>query len=306
MIEIEQKLDIIQIEDIDGMFHIFNQFGTPIIYHSGSLWTAPLPKYIYKRILSGERDDIRYAAALDYIRSSFMSVSITRNILPMQKIPSVTLILTHDCNLDCPYCFDRFSDGGHLEYMTAVQELSSFAKQHRTFRVVFFGGEPLLEFPLLKRIVGFCEELRSERAVDGISYCLTTNGTILSEAMVRFFNTYAFNVTLSVDGVFSNSLNRIIGCPPKILCTDSIMLYRRLEKLYIRVTVYPHMVNHMQDIYAELQNLEPSAIAFSPIIDKKFAFSRADAVNWKRQLDSIIYHRTLHSFGCRVNMIDSL
>lgn len=306
MVEIGQKSNTIQIENIEGLFHIFNQFGTPIIYHSLSLWTAVLPSNIYERILSSNKNDAVYTAAINYIRNYFISVPTAHKKVPIRRIPSITLTLTHSCNLECPYCFDRFSSSGRMEYTTAIQAVRSFAEHHKRFRVIFFGGEPLLEFSLLKRIVGFCEKLYLEGYVEDISYCITTNGTILNETIVRFFNAYDFDVTLSVDGVFSDLLNQVVGSPPKILRTDLFLLYQRLKKLYIRVSVYPHTINHIRDIYMELQILRPLVIAFSPIIDNEFAFTKKDEISWNRQMDSIIYQRVAGSCGCRINAIDVL
>lgn len=223
-----------------------------------------------------------------------------------QILPAITLILTHNCNMDCPYCFDRFSGGGCLEYATAVQRLRSFAGLHKRFRVVFFGGEPLLEFPLLEKIVGFCEKLCAEAAAEHISYSITTNGILMDGSMARFFNEHDFDVTLSVDGVFSESLHQVIGAPCKILRPELIPVYAGLKSLHVRVTVYPHTVSHIRDLYIELLSLEPSAIAFSPVVDDAFQFTKMNELNWKRQLEDVIYFRVSNSCGCMIDTIDAM
>lgn len=296
----------IQIKNIDGVFHLFKQFGTPIAFHSKSLWTAAIPPQIYEDIVFCTRKGLMYSAAIQYILNAFKETSKKSPISSPQIFPSITLVLTHDCNLNCPYCFDRFAGPGRLEYSAAVSLILQFANYNKRFRVVFFGGEPLLEFPLLKEIVEFCEELCAKKYVECVSYSITTNGTLLDETMIRFFNHYSFDVTLSVDGLFSYKLNREIGCPPKVLCTNLAELYKNLKKLYIRVTVYPHTVNHIRDLYIELLSLDPLMIAFSPIIDGKYEFMKRDVLNWNRQMEDIIYHRVIESYPCSVNTIDAI
>ena len=67
------------------------------------------------------------------------------------------------------------------------------------FVIGFYGGEPLLEFELLKRIVLFCETL-DDSVVATPRFNVTTNGTLLTDEVIHFLVGHRFNVTISLDG----------------------------------------------------------------------------------------------------------
>ena len=98
------------------------------------------------------------------------------------------LVLNLDCNLACPYCFEE--PFRHRQYMTdeiasqAVAMLSGKLQSGLDVEVDFYGGEPLLSKPLLKRIAG---QLRQAAAEHGrsFSFFLFTNGVLLTRSLVE-------------------------------------------------------------------------------------------------------------------------
>jgi uncharacterized protein len=112
----------------------------------------------------------------------------------------VTLVLTHDCNLGCDYCF-----AGEKRRQTMCDDVLwksldlAFSDGSERVELSFFGGEPLLEWELLVRAV----QLAEARAADtGRTLVLgvTTNGTLLDAARVQFLVEHAVHVGLSIDG----------------------------------------------------------------------------------------------------------
>lgn len=118
----------------------------------------------------------------------------------------VTLMVTQSCNLKCSYCY---GDGGTYGSGTPVmaQSVADAAIRlmlHRSpdkarFVVTFFGGEPLLNFPLIRSVVEFC---RRVEAVDGkeFSFTMTTNGTIVNDEILHFLKDNRFALMVSFDG----------------------------------------------------------------------------------------------------------
>jgi len=114
----------------------------------------------------------------------------------------LTLVVTHDCNLACGYCYagrkfnrkmaDEIADAA---LRRAVASLNSGG----TLELGFFGGEPLLEAALVERVLGLAEELAHRSGLD-LSACLTTNGTVRDATAWRVMRHPRMNLALSFDG----------------------------------------------------------------------------------------------------------
>lgn len=126
-----------------------------------------------------------------------------------QSLPvcAVTLNVAHTCNLRCRYCFtDDGAYGGQVGLMTEevalrtidwVIEASGSVSQ---LRVNFFGGEPLLAFPLIQQVLAYChqqEQLCGKR----FQYSLATNGVLLDQHKLKFLREYDVFVNISLDGL---------------------------------------------------------------------------------------------------------
>lgn len=132
---------------------------------------------------------------------------------------SPSLCLTHNCNLDCIYCYQEHNSGIHMSFATAQKVIDWIFdnKPDGTCGIEFgfIGGEPLLEFELIKKIVAY---VRGKHTDEPYIFYATTNGTILSDEMKEWFtaNHNQFVLGLSLDGAKlthdynrSNSFDRI-------------------------------------------------------------------------------------------------
>lgn len=116
---------------------------------------------------------------------------------------SPSLCVTHNCNLNCRYCYQKHDDTSRMTIETA-QNAIDWIFDHipvdmSGVEIGFIGGEPLLEFELIKDIVAYtCSK---EPKVDYIFYA-TTNGTLLTEEVKAWFNAHkdCFVLGLSLDG----------------------------------------------------------------------------------------------------------
>ena len=122
-------------------------------------------------------------------------------------VKALCLNIAHDCNLACKYCFAEEGEyhGGHRELMSlevgkkALDFLVANSGGRRNLEVDFFGGEPTMNWEVVKELVHYGREL--EKTHDkNFRFTLTTNGVLLNEEIEEFCNREMSNVVLSIDG----------------------------------------------------------------------------------------------------------
>ena len=125
---------------------------------------------------------------------------------------SPSLCLTHNCNLDCIYCYQNHDSNNRMSFETAKKAIDwIFAHKPDDMQGIelsFIGGEPLLEFELIKRIY---EYTTSNYQQEDYIFYATTNGTVLTQSMKDWFRSHKhkFVLGLSLDGLpETHNLNR--------------------------------------------------------------------------------------------------
>lgn len=121
-------------------------------------------------------------------------------------LKSMCIDVAHDCNLACDYCFASKGDfGGVPSLMTpetgkaAIDFLIGASGTRRYLDVDFFGGEPLLAFDTVSRILDYAREEGPRRGKE-FRFTLTTNCTLLDAGKARFLDDRGVNLILSLDG----------------------------------------------------------------------------------------------------------
>jgi uncharacterized protein len=121
-------------------------------------------------------------------------------------IKAMCIHVAHDCNMRCAYCFtDAGGFSGHRALMpletgkAAIDFLLERSGNRRNLEIDFFGGEPLMNFDVVKNLV-FYGRKREKEYGKHIRFTLTTNGLLLDEENTAFINEYIDNVILSIDG----------------------------------------------------------------------------------------------------------
>ncbi|MBR3459846.1 MAG: thioether cross-link-forming SCIFF peptide maturase [Clostridia bacterium] len=121
-------------------------------------------------------------------------------------IKSMCLNVAHDCNLRCAYCFAETGEfhGGRMlmSFETAKAALDMLIKRsggRYHLEVDLFGGEPLMNWDTVKRIVEYGRELEKKHNKH-INFTITTNGVALDDEKIEYINKEMFNVVLSIDG----------------------------------------------------------------------------------------------------------
>ena len=136
------------------------------------------------------------------------------NDLPPPDFPLNTMVLnvTNKCNLACTYCYEYGDDkivdtqyGTQPKFMsdeTAEESIEFLLKQsgvQPTAHCTFFGGETLLNFPVLQKTVAYARR-RAEEEGKRITFSLTTNATLLKPEIIRWLADNDIGVTISIDG----------------------------------------------------------------------------------------------------------
>ena len=121
-------------------------------------------------------------------------------------IKAMCLHAAHDCNLRCSYCFASTGDfkgkRSILDLETGKKALD-FLIQHsgnrRNLEVDFFGGEPLMNFPVVRELVEYGRK-QEKKYNKKVRFTITTNGLLLNEDILEYINKEFVNVVVSIDG----------------------------------------------------------------------------------------------------------
>ena len=119
----------------------------------------------------------------------------------------MVLDVTEHCNLRCHYCSRDWNREGvgaferkRMSLQTAFSAIDFFEKHsslEKDRALSFYGGEPLLEFDLIRRCVKYA---RSKFSGNGVHFALTTNGTLINEEVAKYLVENKFAITVSIDG----------------------------------------------------------------------------------------------------------
>lgn len=215
---------------IDNNLHEVSVAGRAYIFHipSTSLFEADgLTRDILATLREGDhhspasltrvladrytQDDVRTALeelqSLDMVGGETAAVTVSRP-LELKQFPLTTVVLNVNtgCNLSCTYCYkedlDVPSAGKKMDFDTArdaVEMLLAESPDQPRYNIVFFGGEPLSNLPLIKQVISYAEE-RFAGIGKVIDFSLTTNATLLTERNVDYLNAHNVGISVSMDG----------------------------------------------------------------------------------------------------------
>lgn len=118
----------------------------------------------------------------------------------MNTLSNLSLIITDDCNFSCVYCPQK-KENNYMKKSTVEKTVDFFYPYFEDkCHITFFGGEPLLAFDLITYTVKLIKSKNSDGSKK-IEFSLTTNGSLLNDEMLEFFNLEKFFIMLSYDGL---------------------------------------------------------------------------------------------------------
>ncbi len=195
-------------------------------------------------------------------------------------VKALCLHIAHDCNLRCSYCFAGTGEYmGHRSLMSlevgkkAIDFLIENSGNRRNLEVDFFGGEPLMNFDVVKGIVEYAREKEKE-SNKNFRFTITTNGILLDEEKRAYINENMHNVVLSLDGrkEINDEVRKRIdgkGSYDRILPLIKNMVDERGEKdYYVRGTFTRKNLDFSADVL-HLADLGFDQISVEPVVAAK-------------------------------------
>lgn len=202
------------------MVHSFKIDNENLIYdiETGSLFNVDELTFKLVNEMKGEKQDLsaykqeeidEAKAEIDYLVKEGVLFSKEEDITAStysNEIKALCLHICHDCNLRCKYCFaDTGAYMGKREYMSyevgknAIDFLIEKSGTRHNLEVDFFGGEPLMNFDVVKQIVNYANK-RAEETGKFFKFTTTTNCVLLNDEIIDYLNETMDNVVLSLDG----------------------------------------------------------------------------------------------------------
>ena len=121
-------------------------------------------------------------------------------------VKALCLHIAHTCNLNCSYCFASqgkyHGERAVMSYEVGKRALDFLVENsgsRRNLEVDFFGGEPLMNFDVVKQLVAYARSIEKEKNKN-FRFTLTTNGLLIDDDVIEFANKEMSNVVLSLDG----------------------------------------------------------------------------------------------------------
>ncbi|MFZ5986713.1 MAG: radical SAM protein, partial [Bacillota bacterium] len=218
--------------------HTFRTSGGDYIYDVNKNTIVKTQKSVYEFLNNLSKDNIKqslesntkevFGAIENLVTEGFLSSNKLSEIVhPMDeflvdclnnKVRMITLQVTQQCNLRCSYCVysDNYQTREHsnrrMDFEIArkgIDFIISHSKDLSHINIGFYGGEPILEFEMIKRCISYAEEKAEGKFV---TFNMTTNGTLINEEVIEYFQEHNVSILISLDGPKSiHDKNRVFA-----------------------------------------------------------------------------------------------
>lgn len=307
--------------------HAFERLGRHILFDVSSMQcyeTTPVVHAVVEAFRDGVGDPVRalgkrhprreVGQAIEHLRQSGVLRAGPKPVVRSRPrltrrlgIRHLELMVTHACNMRCRYCYgsdDRagWQDATHLygasqagmSWDTArqgVDFLFEASGSQKDLSVIFFGGEPLLEFDLIRQVVAYVRD--KERATGKrVSFSVSTNGMGLSQEVVDFLVRENIACQVSIDGPQAmHDHNRVLasgkGSYDRVMQGVQRLIDRRPGRVPARVTVTGGQVD-LPAVADHLLNLGFGSIHVEPVIGASgMALADADLGRFESQTEQL-------------------
>ncbi|WP_196605285.1 thioether cross-link-forming SCIFF peptide maturase [Pectinatus haikarae] len=216
-------------------------------------------------------------------------------------VKSMCLLVAHDCNLRCKYCFADTGDfGADRQLMNrqvgeaAVEYIIEHSGSRKHCEIDFFGGEPLVNMPLVKHITAYVRK-REKEAGKIFKLTLTTNGILLNDENIKFLNDNNISVVISLDGRKSvhdhmrpdagghDTYNRAVANFKKLVKS------RNDENYYMRGTYTKYNLDFTNDVVS-MADEGFDILSIEPVIakDEDYAILESDLPQIFAEYDKLV------------------
>lgn len=205
-------------------------------------------------------------------------------------VKAICLHVAHACNMTCGYCFAGKGEyNGEKALMSydvgkkALDWLIENSGTRQNLEVDFFGGEPLLNFDVVKELVAYGRS-QEKKYNKNFRFTLTTNGMLLNDEVIEFANKEMSNVVISLDGRrevndFIRKTNEGEGTYDKILPGFKKLADSRNQKDYYTRGTYTHYNTDFASDIIHMADLGFKELSIEPVVapaDAPYALKESD------------------------------
>ncbi|MBQ2711898.1 MAG: thioether cross-link-forming SCIFF peptide maturase [Clostridia bacterium] len=271
------------------MVHCFTFEDLYLLYDvaSGSLHACERPAYELCRKWAGEEYSFEGITEAELMQAEEELNALKAEGTLFAEMPEITLDtapgevkalclhISHMCNFACTYCFagggSYNGEMGHMPFevaKNAIDFLIERSGKRRNLEVDFFGGEPLMNFEVVKQTVAYAKE-RAAECGKVFKFTLTTNGLLLNDEITAYLNEEMENVVLSIDGrreVHDRVRKTVGGKDTYEIVKDKFIAFRKTrgdKSYYVRGTFtalntdFAADILHMNDLGFDQISIEP-------------------------------------------------
>ncbi|MDY4896215.1 MAG: thioether cross-link-forming SCIFF peptide maturase, partial [Eubacteriales bacterium] len=292
----------IVLDSCSGSIHVVDEVAYDII----AMYQDNSPEEIVKAVSEkyAGREDVKEKDILDCIEDikaliaagklftpdTFSEMAGTFKQRSGDVIKALCLHVAHTCNLNCAYCFaSQGKYHGKRALMSyevgkrALDFLMENSGSRTNLEVDFFGGEPLMNWDVVKRLVKYARSVEKERGKN-FRFTLTTNGMLIDDDVIEFANKEMHNVVLSLDGrkEVHDRLRKTAGgkgsydiIVPKF---QKLVESRGGKGYYVRGTFTHNNVEFTKDLL-HMADLGFTELSMEPVVcgpDEPYALTEAD------------------------------
>ncbi len=196
--------------------------------------------------------------------------------VPENVVKAMCLHLAHDCNLRCAYCFAKGGAfAGKRELMSektakaAIDFVTGVSGTRRNIEIDFFGGEPLLNFNVLKETVSYARGIEKQSGKH-FRFTVTTNAYNITDDMADYLNREMDNVVVSIDGRphVHDAVRKTAGGAgsyERVARNTKKLLGKRQGEYYVRGTFTADNLDFSQDVL-HVADLGYSGVSIEPVV----------------------------------------
>lgn len=290
-----------------GAVHLVDKLLYELLDHVSEQPEEKADEAIYQALpgYTREQVDEAYAEMMELVKSGALfsvdDYGVYASHMVASPVKAMCLNVSHDCNLRCEYCFAGKGDYAQgrmvMSYETgkrAIDFLIAQSKGRENLEVDFFGGEPLMNFDVVRQLVDYARSQEKEHG-KRFRFTITTNGLMLNDDIMVYINREMSNVVLSLDG--RKSVNDRVrarvdgrGCYEQIVPKFQRLVEQRGDKeYYVRGTFTAYNKDFSEDVFA-LNELGFDQISIEPVIGaptEPWALTDADIPEVSREYERL-------------------
>jgi len=227
-------------------------------------------------------------------------------------ITRASINLTRSCNLACDYCFahkpschrSMTFDVAQRAVDWLIGNAKSLQGREREIEIAFWGGEPLLEWSLLQKIVCYAEEKGAQHAV-GVRFSGTTNGTLLTPEKFDFLDTHKIFFLISWDGTpeTHNKYRHFRGGrgSAEIIEINLKEVLKKWPFYQVRMSPYASAIGNFFNDVKYIFDFGINKMMFSPVYESNF--TDEDWRTWEEQCYKVVdYIASLRAQGRQIDI----